>query len=373
MAVDRILLSPPDVGRREEEAAAAAVRSGWVAPLGPEVDAFESAMDEFIGAAPGSSAALSSGSAGLEIALRLVGVEAGDTVIVPTKTFVASANAVVAVGATPVFIDVATDNWNLDVDLTLEYLESCKQKNELPAAVMFVDLYGTCSDIDPLRQWCEGEAVPIIEDAAEALGSSFGDRSAGLLGDIGVFSFNGNKIMTTSGGGMLVANPELANRTRWLASQAREPGDSYVHHERGYNYRLSNICAAIGRVQLERLPEMMNRRQQIRQHYGAAFEELGLLLNPIPDGSVANCWLSLIQLPPELNPSDLIKDVAAQDIEARRSWNPMHRQPLFKNAKAIGGEVADAVFTRSVCLPSGSMMSDSDVERVVHAVTISVR
>lgn len=365
----RILLSPPDVGSAEEQAAADAVRSGWVAPLGPHVTAFEEEIAAFIGGEAGSTAALNSGTAALELAMRLTGVGVDDWVLVPTKTFVASANSVLQVGARPVFVDVSSDTWNLDVDRTLEFLEEEGSVGSTPGAVMWVDLYGTCSDLAPLRKWCGDNEVPLIEDAAEALGSTLDGRSAGTLGDIGVLSFNGNKIMTTSGGGMLIASEETATRARWLASQAREPGHGYVHKERGFNYRLSNICAAVGRAQLARLPGMIARRREVRAAYESAFvRDAGLELNPVPEVDETNCWLTVLQLPQGTDPIALIDRLEEHNIEARRSWNPMHLQPLFSQATSIGGDVAESIYDRSVCLPSGSSMTDSDLERVIDTV-----
>ena len=369
-----ILLSPPDVGEEEEAAVVRAIRSGWVAPLGPEVDSFESEMCDFIGAEAGSAAALASGSAGLELALRLVGVGVGDTVVVPTKTFVASANAVLQVGAKPVFIDVDPNTWNLDMSLVMEYLEDCTRAGRLPSAVMWVDLYGTCTDFEELSKFCTAHGIPIVEDAAEAVGSGVNGRSAGLLGDIGVYSFNGNKIMTTSGGGMLIGQKQLVDRARWLASQAKEEGYGYVHEVQGFNYRLSNVCAAIGRAQLARLPRMIERRRQIRESYEQALKPLGFAFNPIPHLASANCWLTAVVLPSaNLEPSDVISSLRIAGIEARRSWNPMHRQPLFSGADVVVGDRSEQIFARSVCLPSGSTMTDADIEHVVNAVLVATQ
>lgn len=367
---ERILLSPPDVGQAEEDAVAAAVKSAWVAPLGPYVDRFEAEMAEFIGAPAGfSCAALSSGTAGLELALRLGGTKPGDWVLVPTKTFVASANAVVQAGARPMFVDADPATWNLDNDIALSVLESAKRANNLPSAVMLVDLYGTCTDHSELMTWCAEHDVAVVKDAAEAVGSSHDDVSAGLVGDIGVFSFNGNKIMTTSGGGMLVGPSDVMTRARWLASQAREPGDRYLHLEQGFNYRLSSILAALGCAQLARLPEMIERRRNVRREYANAFVDgLGLALNPVADINATNCWLTVLELPPGFHPSVVAEQLDAYGIEVRRSWFPMHQQPLFMNHAYYGAGVADSIFERAICLPSGSAMSQRDIDRVISAV-----
>lgn len=361
----RIFLSPPDVGDLEEQAAASSVASGWVAPLGPNVDAFEDEMCRRIEAPAGSAAALSSGTAALEIALRMLGVQPNDWVLVPSLTFVASANAVLAAGARPVFVDADPQNWNMDVSLALELLEERAAAGDLPGAVMLVDLYGTVSDVSALLEWCERHEVPVVEDAAEAVGSTFEGRSAGTFGDIGVYSFNGNKIMTTSGGGMLVATPDLASRARWMSSQSREPGDSYIHRERGFNYRMSNVLAALGVAQLSRLDGMIERRRSVRNRYQREVaDRYDLLLNPVINTSEANCWLTVLSLD-SLAPSTVIAELEALNIESRRAWNPMHLQPLFTEAHMVGGSASETIFANGICLPSGSSMTDDQQSYVI--------
>ena len=317
----------------------------------------------------GSCAALSSGSAALELALRVLGIGAGDRVLIPTLTFVASANAVTEVGGIPVFCDVDPKTWNLDCDLAIEIIRAAATTPNPIRAVMWVDLYGATSSTVELVSVCDELGVLFVEDAAEAVGSHYAGQPAGTFGAVGAFSFNGNKIMTTSGGGMLIASPEIAAQARWLGSQAREPGHGYVHREQGFNFRMSNVLAAIGRAQLARLDEMIERRRAIRHRYALLLEdELGLSLNPLVVESSPNHWLSVLHLPEPIDPVDLIKAFETENIEARRSWKPMHQQPMFSDHEATVVGVADRIFSRSVCLPSGSAMTTDDQDRVLQVL-----
>jgi len=292
-------------------------------------------------------------------------------VLVPTFTFAATANAVSYVGAEPVFIDSEPLTWNVDPALVADALDRAASAGRPFKAVVTVDLYGQCADHDPIVAACHRHGIPLIEDAAEAIGATWNGQPAGSFGQSSVFSFNGNKAMTTGGGGMLVSSDQkLVDRARHLSTQAREPAVHYEHQEIGYNYRMSNLLAAIGRGQLRRLPGMLDRRSEIRAAYLAAFGHLpGVGFNPIDPRGRSNNWLTVIMLPASQpsRPSDLITALAAADIEARPAWKPMHMQPVFRGCEFIGSGVAADAFARGVCLPSGSGMSDADIERVITA------
>jgi dTDP-4-amino-4,6-dideoxygalactose transaminase len=369
--VPRLFLSPPDVGPRERELLLEAFDSNWIAPLGPQVDAFEREFSRFVGLR--SAAALSSGTAALHLALVLLGVGAGDDVLVPSLTFASTANAVTYVGARPVFVDSERATWNIDPELVAEELETrAREGRAQPAAVIGVDLYGQCASWAPILGACTARGVPVIEDAAEALGASYQGRAAGSFGVLNVFSFNGNKIMTTSGGGMLASDdPALVERARYLSTQAREPAPHYEHSEIGFNYRMSNLLAALGRAQLEGLPQKVARRRAINAAYRAALADVpgvGFLPNA-PDGEPTN-WLTVITLD---DPTPVREHLESLDIEARPAWKPMHLQPVFAGCETRGGAVAEEVFAHGLCLPSGSAMTDADVERVVEGVREALR
>ncbi len=367
--MSRIHLSPPDMSATERELLLAAFDANWVAPAGPDLAAFENEFCSAIGV--DHAVALSSGTAALHLALMLVGVGVGDRVLVPTFTFAATANAVTYVGAEPVFVDSERSTWNIDPALVSESLDRAAAVGNPFKAVVTVDLYGQCADHQPILDACRRHRIPLIEDAAEAIGATWQGRPAGTFGDISVFSFNGNKAMTTGGGGMLVSSdPDLVDRARHLSTQAREPAVHYEHREVGYNYRLSNLLAAIGRGQLRRPPRMIERRGEIRAAYTTAFADVpDIGFNPIDPRGRSNNWLTVVVLPesePHL-PEKLITALAAADIEARPAWKPMHMQPVFTDREFIGADVASTAFARGVCLPSGSGMSESDVERVIAA------
>jgi dTDP-4-amino-4,6-dideoxygalactose transaminase len=364
--VARLFLSPPDVGPRERELLLDAFDSNWIAPLGPHVDAFEREFAGFVGV--GHAAALSSGTAALHLALVLLGVGAGDDVLVPSLTFAATANAVTYVGARPVFLDSEWATWNLDPALVEEELAArARDGRAQPAAVIVVDLYGQCASYEPLLASCAAHGVPVIEDAAEALGATYRSRPAGSFGALNVFSFNGNKIITTSGGGMLAGDDAAAvERARHLSTQARDPAPHYEHSEIGFNYRMSNLLAALGRAQLEGLPAKVVRRREVNAAYRDALADvpgIGFLPNA-PDGEPTN-WLTVVTLD---DPTPVREHLESLDIEARPAWKPMHLQPVFAECEMRGGAVAEEIFRRGLCLPSGSSMTDADVGRVVDGI-----
>ena len=359
-----ILLSPPDVGPLEREAILRAFDSGWIAPTGPEVDGFEAELAAYVGAP--ACAALSSGSAALELGLLAVGVRPGDEVVVQTATFAASAFAAVHVGAVPVFCDIERRTWGLDPALLEALLATRAASGRLPAAVIPVDLYGVCPDYVALRAVCDRYGVPMVEDAAESLGSRSGGAMGGTLGTVGAFSFNGNKIITTSGGGALVGNPEIVDRCRYLATQARQPVVHYEHTDIGYNFRLSNLLAALGRAQLSQLELRIDRRRRILDRYQQALGELEWIPRGVTERP--NCWLSVALLPEGMSPAAVCRALAADGIEARPAWKPMHAQPVFAGNERVGGDVADELFARGICLPSGSGLTVEQQEHVIGAL-----
>ena len=372
--LDRILLSSPDVGPLEREALLRAFDSGWVAPVGPELDAFEADLAAFTGWA--GTVAMSSGTAALHLALLTRGVGPGDEVVVSSFTFAATANAVTYTGATPRFLDSERVSWNLDPQLLADELAAADTAGRLPAAVVAVDLYGQCADYDEIAPLCARYGVPLVEDAAEALGSTHGGRAAGTLGDVGILSFNGNKIITTSGGGALLSpDPAVADRVRYLATQARQPAVHYEHTDIGFNYRLSNLLAAMGRAQLERLPAMSARRLAINEHYRRELADVGgLAFMPIAPWSTAdrggrwNGWLTCVTFDDPAHRDRVQAALSAVDIESRPLWKPMHLQPVFAAAPSRVNGTSEWLFDHGLCLPSGSVLSDAQVDRVVSVV-----
>jgi dTDP-4-amino-4,6-dideoxygalactose transaminase len=355
----RVYLSPPDVDDAERTALLAAFDSGWIAPVGPDLDAFEAEVGGLVGR---HAVALSSGTAALHLALLSVGVEPGDDVFVSSFTFAASANAVRYCGAEPVFIDSEPSSWNMCPDLLATALATAAAESRLPRAVVVVDLYGQCADYERIVPLCREYGVAVVEDAAEALGARAHGRPAGSFGDVAVFSFNGNKIMTTSGGGMLLADdPSVVERTRYLATQARQPAAHYEHTEIGYNYRLSNLLAALGRAQFARLPAMISRRHEINQVYRAALEPTGVSFMPVPGWSEWNGWLTCVVLDSAADRDTAIETLAAIDVESRPLWKPLHRQPAFAAATSFSTGVSDALFETGLCLPSGSSLTDAEL------------
>ncbi|WP_374929114.1 DegT/DnrJ/EryC1/StrS family aminotransferase [Kytococcus sedentarius] len=367
---ERIHLSMADISDAEEQAVVRAIRSGWVAPLGPEVDAFEAEIAERVGV--GHALALSSGTAALHLALVHLGAKPGTHVVTSSMTFAATANAIAYTGATPVFVDAQESDANVDPELMLQAVRDLQGRGEQVVAAVPVDLFGRACDYDVLEPGLAELGVPLLCDAAESLGARLGDRAAGSFGTASAFSFNGNKIMTTSGGGMLVSDDEaLIAHARKLSTQAREPVPWYEHTEYGYNYRLSNILAAIGRAQLGRLDELIGRRRAVRERYVEAFDGLeGVrVLGTGEDAHFDNCWLtSLVVDRPGYDVDAVQASLAEQGIEARHLWKPMHLQPVFAGAPMVGGEVSEKLFRTGLNLPSSSTMTDEQQERVIAAL-----
>ena len=360
----RIYLSPPHLSGRELELLEEAVDSNWVAPLGPQVDAFERELAEVAGVA--RALALSSGTAALHLALIVLGIGAGDEVACSSLTFSASANPVVYAGAAPVFVDADADTWTIDPELLDRTLGERPQVRALVA----VDLYGQCCDYDALSEICERRGVAVVQDAAESLGASYRGAPAGGQGALAAFSFNGNKVITTSGGGMLVSRDEqLIAHARKLSTQAREPAPHYQHTELGFNYRLSNLLAAVGRAQLEVLGERVEARRRINARYRELLAEApGISFMPEARYGRSNCWLTCILVDPDEAGTDretIRGALEAEDIEARPLWKPMHLQPFFAGAPTAGGDVSASLFERGLCLPSGSALTETDQARVV--------
>jgi dTDP-4-amino-4,6-dideoxygalactose transaminase len=363
----RIYLSPPHMGEAELELVKDAFASNWIAPVGPHVDGFEKEFAEYLGVR--HSAALSSGTAAIHLALRLLGVQPGDEVLCSTLTFAASANPIVYEAGTPVFIDSEPASWNMDPVLLREELDACATRGRLPGAVIVVDLYGQSADYDPILDACARYEVPVIQDSAEALGATYKGRKVGTQGRCGIFSFNGNKIITTSGGGMLVSDDSaLIERARFLATQARDPEPHYQHSTIGFNYRISNVLAAIGRGQLRVLGEHMAARRHNFERYQATLGAApGIEFMPLASYGEANFWLTCITIDPEqfgATREEMRVALAAHNIEARPIWKPLHLQPVFAHCRVRGGPVAEKAFELGLCLPSGSSLTDAELDRV---------
>ncbi len=360
----KIYMSPPDVGALEIQYVIRALESGWVAPLGPEVDGFETDIANYVGSK--FAVALSSGSAGIHLGLIALGIEPGDEVVVPTLTFAATAFSVVHAQAVPVFIDSEGDSFNIDPNALHEFLDNRSRINKLPKVVIAVDIFGQSADYDNITKVCEEFDVPLLVDAAESLGSFHKLDKTGIQGKLGIFSFNGNKIMTTSGGGMLVTNDEkIANKVRYLSTQARSPQPWYEHEEIGFNFRMSNVLAAIGRAQLLRLDEMIDRRKQIRKTYTETSLDSNFEVIQDASWTTSNSWLTLAKFNDAETVNRLAKALEADNIESRPIWKPMHMQPIFSKSEFVGGTVAENLFEKAICLPSGSKLTDEEVQRVV--------
>ncbi len=356
---------------KERELLLDAFDSNWIAPLGPHVDAFEIEFSHRMGMK--YAVALSSGTASLHLALKLLGVGHGDTVITASFTFVATASAITYVGAKPIFVDSDATNWNLDPELVAQALKDGRKAGKLPKAVIAVDILGQTAAYDPLQKVCQSYNVPIIEDAAEALGATYNKKQAGSFGAIGCFSFNGNKIITTSGGGMLVTdNEQWADQARFLATQAREPAPHYEHSEIGHNYRMSNLLAAVGRGQLDTLDVHIQQRRAIFDRYQKRLGDLpGIGFMPESEGCESTRWLTVITIDPAAfgaSCNDVRLSLEAQNIESQLAWKPMHQQPVFANCKMYGGSVCERFFEQGLCLPSGTSLSEEQQMRVIEII-----
>ena len=371
----RILLSVPHMGGREEEFVHEAFATNWLSTVGKNIDEFESEFEQRIGL---PSVALGSGTAAIHLGLRALGVGLGDEVFVSDLTFVASVNPIRYLGASPVLIDSDSESWTMDPQLLREALRTRARENRLPRVVLVVHLYGQCADMDAILAECARYDVPVLEDAAEALGALYKGRPAGSFSPVSAFSFNGNKIITTTGGGMLCAkDPKIAAKVRFWSTQAREPGAAYDHTEMGYNYRLSNVLAGIGRGQLFVLDERVRKRREIAFAYRDALADVpGISLMPQAPYGLHTNWLSVLSVDEArfgMSRDDLIKALDAANVEARPAWKPMHMQPLFRGVPCFGGAVAEDVFARGICLPSSSSLTQEEQGRVIAAIRSAAR
>lgn len=367
----RIFLSAPDVGARERDLVAEAFDSGYIAPVGPMVDRFEREFAAYVGVP--YAVAVSSGTAALHLALRLIDIRPGDVVIAPTLTFIGGVAPIVYEQAQPLFVDADPDSWCLDATLLEEAFDLARGAGARVAAVMPTDLYGQVCDVDEIRAVCDANDAPLIIDAAEGVGALYKGRHAGVGGLCAAYSFNGNKIMTTSGGGMLVSEDRaLIDRARYLATAARQLAPHYEHTEVGFNYRLSSLSAAVGVAQLESIESKVARRRQIFDRYFSG-------LAHIPGVSFAyeaphrrhSRWLSVMRLDPAVagvTPEELRQALELRNIEARPLWKPMHLQKVFRDSLRVGGRVAETLFSSGICLPSGSALTDADIDRVIEGI-----
>ena len=363
----RLYMSPPHMSGKEAEYVADVFASNWIAPVGPHLKKFEEMFAAQVGL--DHAVALASGTSALHLSLRHLNVGPGDEVICSSLTFIASANPIAYQGATPVFIDADEATWNMDPNLLEEDLKETAAKGKLPKAVIVVDLLGQSADMNAILEITGRYDVPVIEDAAEALGGTYKDRAAGASGWVSAFSFNGNKIITTSGGGMLVSDDEdVISHARQLSTQAKDPGPFYRHSEVGYNYRLSNICAAIGIGQLEVLPERVKKRKWINRQLKSRLEKFpGITFMPEADYGEPNFWLTSITVDPDkagVSCEDIRLALEEVNIESRRIWVPLHMQKPFASSRCRGGSVAERLFETGLCLPSGSAMDERDIDRV---------
>jgi pyridoxal phosphate-dependent aminotransferase EpsN len=368
----RIHLSAPHMGGEERRFVAEAFESNWLSTVGPNVVGFETELADYLGGGV-RALAVSSGTAALHLILREIGVGRGDRVAVSTLTFAGSVWPILYLGAEPVFLDSENVSWNLDAEVVAEYLANAARANRLPKALIAVHLYGQHADLDPIRRACQQHGVILVEDAAESLGASYRGRQTGTTADFSLLSFNGNKIITTTGGGAVLAKDEaaLARMRKW-ANQSREPAVEYLHREYGFNYRMSNVLAGIGRGQLHVLDDHVARRRAIFERYRDAFADLpGVVMQPEAPWGLHTRWLSVLTLDPDevpASPSEVVEELEKEDIEARPVWRPMHLQPIFADAPVVGGSVAQRLFETGLCLPSSSSLKEADQLRVIDAV-----
>jgi pyridoxal phosphate-dependent aminotransferase EpsN len=373
-AKEKIWLSTPHMSGNEQKYINEAFETNWIAPLGPNVDLFEKEIAEYVSA--NGAAAISSGTAGIHLALDLLNIKPGDYVFCSSLTFIASANPILYCGAKPVFIDSEPESWNMSPLALQKAFEEAEESDTLPKAVIVVNLYGQSADMDPILEICDRYGVPIVEDAAESLGATYKGKASGTLGKFGIFSFNGNKIITTSGGGMLVSDDtDALGRARFLATQARDQAPHYQHSKMGYNYRMSNILAGVGRAQLEVLEERVNARREVYDRYRIAFSDIDAIeMMPEADFGRSTKWLSALTIDPEkttIKPMDVIQWLNEENIEARPVWKPLHLQPLFEGCKYFTHSeksISDIIFATGICLPSGSNMTAQQQQRVIEKI-----
>lgn len=372
---NRILLSSPHMGGTEQKYIQEAFDTNWIAPLGSNVNGFEQELANYVGVKAAS--ATSAGTAAIHLALDLLGVGSGDTVFCSTLTFIASANPIMYLGAKPVFIDSEETTWNMSPQALKRAFVDAKLNGQLPKAVIIVNLYGQSARMDELMAICDTYGVPVIEDAAESLGSTYRGKKSGTFGKIGIYSFNGNKIITTSGGGMLVSNDvDLIARSRFLATQARDEAKHYQHSVVGYNYRMSNVVAGIGRGQLEVLEERIAQKRAIFNRYSEALHQVkGIQMMPELEGTFSNRWLSTMTFDPNLiqvTPYEIIDALNEANIEARPVWKPLHMQPLFKDCEFYPHEenniVSEKLFATGICLPSDTRMTIEEQQSVIQII-----
>ncbi|WP_019119396.1 DegT/DnrJ/EryC1/StrS family aminotransferase [Brevibacillus massiliensis] len=377
---ERIYLSPPHLSGWEERFVRDAFASNWVAPLGPQVDAFEREVADYVGAKGGVST--NTGTAAIHMALRLAGTAAQDTVFCSALTFVASASPILYLGAAPVFIDSEPATWNMSKDALQRAFRDAEQDGRMPKAVIVVNLYGQSADLGPISEICRRYKVPLIEDAAESLGATYRGKASGTIGQFGIYSFNGNKLITTSGGGMLVSNDQQAlEKAKFWATQARDPARHYQHSELGYNYRLSNLLAAVGRGQLQVIEERIAARRLVFERYHQALHDIeGIEFMPEAPFGRATRWLTALWLHPgrcAVTAGQLVEALEAENIEARPVWKPLHLQPLFQGCRyyphSAGESVSERLFQNGICLPSGSNLSEAAQERVIDCVRRSLQ
>lgn len=373
----KIWLSSPHMGGTEQDFVREAFATNWIAPLGPNVNGFEQDLELFLG--EGSHvAALSSGTAGLHLGLVLLGVQPGDEVICQSMTFSASANPITYVGATPVFVDSESETWNMCPDNLEEAIRHRIQLGKKPKAIIPVHLYGMPAHMHRITELAHQYQIPILEDAAEALGSSINGRRCGTWGDISILSFNGNKIITTSGGGALVsANDAIVKDARFLATQARDEAPHYQHSRIGYNYRMSNLCAGVGRGQMQVLADRVEKRRSVYNTYFAHLNNKpGISFVAEPSGYFSNRWLSTILIDPNIagvSREDLRLALEKENIESRPLWKPMHLQPVFSQYPYYGSGISDKLFANGLCLPSGSNLSNNDLERILSVIDTVIK
>ncbi|WP_413307812.1 aminotransferase class I/II-fold pyridoxal phosphate-dependent enzyme [Bacillus sp. 1P10SD] len=375
----RIFLSSPHMSGNEQKYIQEAFETNWIAPLGPNVDAFEKEVAQYVGAS--EAVAVSSGTAAIHLALSLLGVEKGDKVFCSSLTFIASANPIVYQGAEPVFIDSEPETWNMSPEALERAFHDALKDGSLPKAVIVVNLYGQSAMMDEITAICNQYGVPIIEDAAESLGSKYKGKASGNFGKFGIFSFNGNKIITTSGGGMLVSDDiDALQKARFLATQARDAAPYYQHSQIGFNYRLSNILAGIGRAQLEVLKDRIASRRAVFQRYYDQLSHLpGFTFMPELQDTFSNRWLTALTVDEKeagISVKDILRVLGEENIEARPVWKPLHLQPVFKNVKYYSHQEQDSIseglFNNGLCLPSGSNMTDEDIETIINHIKHTV-